>query len=210
MLRAAVQGGSWNAREGEEGETMAETMSGDMSAEILKAVQGLSAQVQGLGAEVQGLGAEVQGLGARMDRLETRVAALGDQTEKLTFRMDTLSAQMRVVTTQVDGLSVQMTELTTRMDKLEGRMDKLEGRMDKLEGRMDKQEGWLGELGKTFYEWGDKLRGQLKQDIQESFRQVHARVDRTDGAVVLMASVLRRPTELGEDLEKRLGELDAH
>ncbi len=48
------------------------------------------------------------------------------------------------------------------------------------------------------------------QDLQEGFRQVHTRVDRTDGTVVLMASVLRRPTELGEDLEKRLGELDAH
>jgi hypothetical protein len=75
---------------------------------------------------------------------------------------------------------------------------------------MAKQEGWMDELGRTFYAWGDKLRGQLKQDLEEGFRQVHARVDRTDGAVVLMASVLRRPTELGEDLEKRLGELDAH
>jgi uncharacterized coiled-coil protein SlyX len=188
-LRVAVQGGSTNAREGEEGETMAETVSGEMGAEILKAVRGL--------------GAEVQGLNARMDKLEARVAALGHQTEKLTMQVDGVNAHMRGLTTQVDGLSVQMRELSTRMDKVEGRVGA-------LEVRMDKQDGLLGELGKTFYEWGDKLRGQLKQDIQEGFRQVNARVDRTDGAVVLMASVLRRPTELGEDLEKRLGELDAH
>jgi chromosome segregation ATPase len=189
MLRVAVQGGSRNAREGEEGETMEETVSGEMGAEILKAVRGL--------------GAEVQGLNARMDKLEARVAALGHQTEKLTMQVDGVNAHMRGLTTQVDGLSVQMRELSTRMDKVEGRVGA-------LEVRMDKQDGLLGELGKTFYEWGDKLRGQLKQDIQEGFRQVNARVDRTDGAVVLMASVLRRPTELGEDLEKRLGELDAH
>jgi len=124
--------------------------------------------------------------------------------------MDWVSTQMRLfssqitsLTTQVDGLSVQMKELTTRMDRVEGRMDR-------LEGRMVKHEGWMDGLGRAFYESGDKLRAQLKQDLQEGFRQVHARVDRTDGAVVLMASVLRRPTELGEDLEKRLGELDAH
>ncbi len=168
---------------------MEETVSGEMGAEILKAVRGL--------------GAEVQGLNARMDKLEARVAALGHQTEKLTMQVDGVNAHMRGLTTQVDGLSVQMRELSTRMDKVEGRVGA-------LEVRMDKQDGLLGELGKTFYEWGDKLRGQLKQDIQEGFRQVNARVDRTDGAVVLMASVLRRPTELGEDLEKRLGELDAH
>jgi uncharacterized coiled-coil protein SlyX len=195
MVRVAVQGGSWNAREGEEGVTMVETVSGDMSAEILKAVQGLGARMDTLEAQVEDLRVQMKGVSTQVDVQSTRVAALGTVQDWVNTRMD-MASQMRELRNQVDGLSVQMKELSTRMDK--------------LEVRMGKQEGWMEGLGNTFHEWGDKLRAQLKQDLQEGFRQVHARVDRTDGAVVLMASVLRRPTELGEDLEKRLGELDAH
>lgn len=116
----------------------------------------------------------------------------------------------------VQGLGVRMDRLEARMDKLEARVGKLEARMDGLEAlvkelrtqvtgldfRMARQERLLEMLGAEFI----KSRDELRADVH----RLNVRIDLTDSTVVLMASVLRRPTELGEDLEKRLRELQTH
>jgi chromosome segregation ATPase len=107
-----------------------------------------------------------------------------------------------------------------RMDKLEARMDKLEAQVTDLDSRMKKQERLMEMLGAEFVKWRDglsrevlQLRGDnqlLLSDLHEGFRRLNARIDLTDGTLVLLAAELRRPRELGEDLEKRLRELHTH
>ncbi|HZH17145.1 MAG TPA: hypothetical protein VE057_22505 [Archangium sp.] len=134
----------------------------------------------------------VQGLGIRMDRFEARM-------DKLEARMDGLEAQVTDLKTQVTDLKTQVTS---------------------LDSRMKRQERLMESLGAEFLKWREGLSGEILQlrgdmqllltDLHEGFRRLNARIDLTDGAVVLMASVLRRPTDLGENLEKRLQELQTH
>lgn len=125
--------------------------------------------------------AAVQGLGVRMDRLEARM-------EKLEARMEKLEAR-------VDGLEAQVKGMSARMDKLEAQVTG-------LDFRMARQERLLEMLGAEFI----KSRDELRADVH----RLNVRIDLTDSTVVLMASVLRRPRDLGEDLEKRLRELQTH
>lgn len=105
--------------------------------------------------------------------------------------------------------------LGVRMDRLEARMDSLESQVKDLQSRMTRQETLMEILGAEFVTWRgevQQLKGevqQLRTEMHEGFRRVNARLDLTDGTVVLMASVLRRPTELGEELEGHLREIGA-
>ena len=92
--------------------------------------------------------------------------------------------------------------LGVRMDRLETRMDRLETQVADLGSRMTRLEGEVQHLREDFR--------QMLTDMQEGFRRLNARDELTAGTVVMMASVLRRPTDLGEDLEKRLRELQPH
>jgi chromosome segregation ATPase len=125
--------------------------------------------------------AAVQGLGVRMDRLEARM-------EGLEARMNGLEAQVTDLRTQVTDLRTQVTDLRTQVTG--------------LDSRMARQERLLEMLGAEFI----KSRDELRADVH----RLNVRIDVTDSTVVLMASVLRRPRELGEDLEKRLRELQTH
>jgi predicted nucleic acid-binding Zn-ribbon protein len=134
----------------------------------------------------------------------------------------------------VQGLAVRMDRLEARMDKLEARMDGLEAQVTglktqvtDLDSRMKRQERLMESLGGEFLKWREGLRGEvwqlrgdvqsirgelqsLRTDMHEGFRRLNARLDLTDGTVVLLAAVLRRPRDLGEDLEKRLRALETH
>lgn len=104
---------------------------------------------------------------------------------------DTLGSDIgNQILAAVQGLGVRMDRLEARMDKLEARMDKLEAQVMDLNSRMTRQERLMEMLGAEFIKWRESLRA--------------------DGTVVLMASVLRRPRDLGEALEKRLQELQTH
>jgi len=164
---------------------MAETIGGDIGTQILNAVQGL---------------------GIRMDRFEARM-------DKLEARMDGLEAQVTDLKTQVTDLKTQVTDLKTQVTDLKTQVTS-------LDSRMKRQERLMESLGAEFLKWREGLSGEILQlrgdmqllltDLHEGFRRLNARIDLTDGAVVLMASVLRRPTDLGENLEKRLQELQTH
>ncbi|MCY1076170.1 hypothetical protein [Archangium lansingense] len=134
----------------------------------------------------------------------------------------------------VQGLGVRMDRLEARMDGLEARMDGLEAQMTDLKtqvtglaSRVTRQENLLEKLGAEFINWREALRGdvyrlggevhclrednrQIRADLHEGFRRLNARLDLTDGTVVLLAAALRRPRDLGEDLEKRLRALETH
>ena len=84
--------------------------------------------------------------------------------------------------------------------------------MDKLEARMDKQEMWMERLGAEFVRFRDEVREDLRQwraEIQEDNRYLKRRVGVTTTTVVLMASVLRGPTEFSAELNTHLSELQA-
>jgi len=164
---------------------MAETIGGDIGLQILQAVQGL--------------GVRMDRLEARMDRLEARVDGLETQVKGLGVRMDRLEARVDGLETQVKGLGV--------------RMDGLETQVKDLGVRMQKQESWMERLGAEFINSREGLRDdvqKLRTEMHEGFRQLKARIELTEEVVVLMASELRRPRELGQDLEKRLRELETH
>ncbi|MFL5351968.1 hypothetical protein [Archangium sp.] len=154
----------------------------------------------------------VEGLGVRMDRLEARMG-------KLEARMEGLEARMGELEARMDGLEVRMGKLEARMDGLEVRMEGLEVRMDKVEtqvkdllSRMTKQEGLMEMLGAEFIKSRDELRGgiqQVRTDMNEGFRRFNARIDLTDGVVVLLAEELRRPRELSEQLQTNLRHIEA-
>ncbi|OJH33880.1 hypothetical protein [Cystobacter ferrugineus] len=126
----------------------------------------------------------VQDLGVRMDRLEAQVNHLG-------VRMDRLEAQVNHLNTRVDAL-------TTRVDG--------------LSARMDKQEKWMERLGAEFVVFREEVRGDIRQwrtEQQEEHRRLKKRLDVTSSTVVLVASVLRGPTEFSVELEAHLSELHA-
>ncbi|KFA89487.1 hypothetical protein [Archangium violaceum] len=127
----------------------------------------------------------VQGLGVRMDRLETQVADLNARMarqEKLT-----------------ESLGIELGRQRVEFESLRAESERRWAESDRQ---------WA-----EFRIWRDGLRGDFKQmlaDMQEGFSRLHARDELTASTVVMMASVLRRPTELGEELEKRLRELQPH
>jgi chromosome segregation ATPase len=178
---------------------MAETMGGDIGMQILQAVQGLGVRMERLEARMDSLGSRMEGLEARMSSLESRV-------EGLEARMDKVEAQVRDLCVRMDKVEAQVRGLCVRMDKMEAQVRD-------LSARMVEQEGWLERLVDEFFKSREELRGQdqnVRTEVTAGVRQAHARIDQTNGTVVLMASVLRRPTELGEELEKRLRELATH
>lgn len=153
----------------------------------------------------------VQALGARMDQLDAKVDKLDTTVGGLVSEVKCLRADMGILRLDVDSLRGRMDKLEVRMGQLEARMGQLEVRMDKQEARMEKQYEWLQRLGAESVGWREELRGELRlvrTEMQDGFRRVNARMDLTDSTVVLMASVLRRPTELGERLEQQLGALE--
>ena len=138
----------------------------------------------------------VQDLGTRMERVEVQVNLLNT-------RMDRLEVQMNHLVTRVDVL-------TGRVDVLTGRVDALTGRVDALTSRMDKQEKWMERLGAEFVHFREEVRGEIRQwrtEMQEDTRRLKKRLEVTSTTVVLMASVLRGPTEFSGELEAHLGEL---
>ncbi|HYO51775.1 hypothetical protein [Archangium sp.] len=167
---------------------MAETMGGDIGVQILQAVKDL---------------------GVRMDRLEARMDRLEARMDRLEARMDGLESQVNDLRTQVNGLTTQVNDLGSRMTRQETLMEILGAEF------INWREGLRGEVRQLRGEV-QQVRTELKADIQqvrtemhEGFRRFKARLDLTDGTVILMASVLRRPTELGEDLESHLREIEA-
>jgi outer membrane murein-binding lipoprotein Lpp len=169
---------------------MEETKGGEIWLQVLQAVQALDARMDKLDARMDKLDARMDKLDARMDKLDAKVDGLGSDVGSLRSVVGCLGADVGIL----------------RLD-----VDSLKGRMDKLESKMDKQHEWLQRLGAESIGWRDELRGEFRQmrmEVQDGFRRVKARIDLTDGAVVLMASVLRRPTELGQELEQRLVELE--
>jgi chromosome segregation ATPase len=155
----------------------------------------------------------VQGLGVRMDRMEAQLTDL--RTEVMDLK------------TQVADLRTEVMDLKTQVADLDSRMVRQEKLTDSLRAELERQwaefltwrEGLHGEFHQLREEF-QQLRGefeslredfkQMLADMQEGFRRLNAQDERTAGAVVMMASVLRRPTDLGEDLEKRLRELQPH
>jgi regulator of replication initiation timing len=126
--------------------------------------------------------------------------------------VDGLRTEVGSLRAEVDGLRTEVGSLRAEVDGLRTEVGSLRDRMDKLEPQMDKQYQWLQRLGAEFIEWRAELKTdirQLRTEMQDGFRRLTARIDLTDGTVVLMASVLRRPTELGEELERHLGALEA-
>jgi chromosome segregation ATPase len=116
----------------------------------------------------------------------------------------------------VQGLGVRMDRLESRMDRLETQVadlrtqvTSLDSRMTSLDSRMTRQEREVQHLRGEVQHLREDFR-QMFTDMQEGFRRLNAQDELTAGTVVLMASVLRRPTDLGEDLEKRLRELQTH
>ncbi|EPX58522.1 hypothetical protein D187_003994 [Cystobacter fuscus DSM 2262] len=140
----------------------------------------------------------VQELGTRMERVEVQVNHLSTRVDALTERVDRLEARM-------DRLEAQVNHLNTRVDALTARMDG-------LSARMDKQEKWMDRLGAEFVVFREDVRGDLRQwraEMQEEHRRLKKRVEVTSTTVVLMASVLRGPTEFSGELEAHLSELHA-
>ncbi|MFE8596650.1 hypothetical protein [Archangium violaceum] len=171
---------------------MAEMIGGDIGTQILNAVQGL---------------------GVRMDRLETQVADLNSRMvrqEKLTESLGIELGRQRVESerrwvesdrrwAESDRRWAESdrhwAEFRTWRDGLRGEFQQLRGEVHELRGEVN------------------QMRGDFRlmlADMQEGFSRLHARDELTASTVVLMASVLRRPTDLGEELEKRLRELQPH
>ena len=171
---------------------MAETIGGDIGTQILNAVQGL---------------------GVRMDRFEARMDKLEARMGKLEARMDGLEARM-------DGLETKVTNLDSRMTRQEKLMEVLGAEFIKwreglradvqhLRGDVQRLDGDVHRLSGEVQSLREDFR-QLRTEMHEGVRRLNARDELTAGAVVMMASVLRRPTDLGENLEKRLQELPTH
>jgi predicted nuclease with TOPRIM domain len=92
---------------------------------------------------------------------------------------------------------------------LDGEVKTLRGEVQELRGEVRRLDGEVKTLrGDVHHLRGDSR--QLLTDLQEGFHRLNAQDELTAGTVVMMASVLRRPTDLGEDLEKRLRELQPH
>jgi chromosome segregation ATPase len=145
----------------------------------------------------------VQDLGTRMERVEVQVNLLGT-------RMERVEVQVNLLSTRMDRLEVRMNHLVTRVDVLTGRVDALTGRVDALTSRMDKQEKWMERLGAEFVHFREEVRGEIRQwrtEMQEDTRRLKKRLEVTSTTVVLMASVLRGPTEFSGELEAHLSEL---
>ncbi|OJT23286.1 hypothetical protein BO221_20705 [Archangium sp. Cb G35] len=171
---------------------MAEMIGGDIGTQILNAVQGL---------------------GVRMDRLETQVADLNSRMarqEKLT-----------------ENLGIELGRQRVELESLRAESDRRWAESDRRWAESDRQwaefRTWRDGMNREFQQLRgevQELRGEVKQmrgdfkqmlaDMQEGFSRLHARDELTAGTVVMMASVLRRPTDLGEELEKRLRELQPH
>ena len=103
-------------------------------------------------------------------------------------------------------------DLSTRVDRLEAQVNHLSTRMDGLSARMDKQEKWMDRLSAEFVVFREEVRGDIRQwrvELQEDHRRLKKRLDVTSSTVVLMASVLRGPTEFSGELEAHLSELHA-
>jgi predicted RNase H-like nuclease (RuvC/YqgF family) len=171
---------------------MAEMIGGDIGTQILNAIQGL---------------------GVRMDRLETRVSDLDSRmarqeklTESLGARLESL--EIRFLTWR-DGLNGEVQQLRRDVQRLGGDVQRLGGDVQRLGGDVQRLGGDVLKLRGEVQHQREDFR-QLFADMQEGFRRLNARNEFTAGAVVMVASVLRRPTELGEDLEKRLRELQTH
>ncbi|WNG59712.1 hypothetical protein F0U59_37090 [Archangium gephyra] len=178
---------------------MAEMIGGDIGSQILNAVQGL---------------------GVRMDRLETQVADLNSRMarqEKLTESLGIELERQRV------ELGRQRVESERRWVESDRRWAESDRRWAESDRRWDEFRTWRDGLRGEFQQLRgevQELRGEVNQmrgdfrqmlaDMQEGFSRLHARDELTAGTVVLMASVLRRPTDLGEELEKRLRELQPH
>ena len=147
----------------------------------------------------------VQDLGARMEREEAQVNHLSTRVDALTARVDRLEAQINHLSTRVDAL-------TARVDRVEVQVNHLNTRMDGLSARMDKQEKWMERLAAEFLHFREQVRGDIRQwrvELQEDHRRLKKRLDATATTVVLMASVLRGPTEFSVELEANLSELRA-
>jgi predicted nucleic acid-binding Zn-ribbon protein len=219
---------------GEEEEAMAETMGADTGLQILQAVQGLGVRMEALEVRMEALEVRMDKVEARMEALEVRIEKVEEQVRDLGVRMEKVEAQVRDLGVRMGKVEAQVRDLGVRMGKVEAqvrdlgvRMGKVEEqvrslfvRMDKVEAQVNglgtqtvEQQMWLERLVGEFFKSRDELRGQDQQvrtELSAGVRQAHARITQTNGTVVLMASVLRRPTELGEELEKRLRELETH
>ncbi|WNG24822.1 hypothetical protein F0U62_12995 [Cystobacter fuscus] len=147
---------------------------------------------------------------------ETMGDALGLQilraVQELGTRMERVEVQVNHLSTRVDALTERVDRLEARMDRVEAQVNHLNTRMDGLSARMDKQEKWMDRLSAEFVVFREDVRGDLRQwrtELQEDHRRLKKRVDVTSSTVVLMASVLRGPTEFSVELEAHLSELHA-
>lgn len=154
----------------------------------------------------------VQELGVRMERVEVQVNHLSTRVDALTARVDRLEAQVSVLSTRVEQVEAQVNHLSTRVERVEAQVNLLNTRMDGLSARMDKQEKWMERLAAEFLHFREEVRGDIRQwrvELQEDHRRLKKRLDDTATTVVLMASVLRGPTEFSVELEAHLSELHA-
>jgi chromosome segregation ATPase len=196
---------------------MVETRGDELGLQILRAVQDLGmrmerveVQVNLLGTRMERVEVQVNLLSTRMDRLEVRMNHLVTRVDALTERVDALTERVDVLTERVDVLTGRVDALTERVDVLTGRVDVLTGRVDALTSRMDKQEKWMERLGAEFVHFREEVRGEIRQwrtEMQEDTRRLKKRLEVTSTTVVLMASVLRGPTEFSGELEAHLSEL---
>ncbi|WNG15342.1 hypothetical protein [Cystobacter fuscus] len=170
---------------------MAETMGDALGLQILRAVQEL---------------------GTRMERVEVQVNHLSTRVDALTERVDRLEVRMDRLEERMDRLEAQVNHLSTRVERVEAQVNHLNTRVDGLSARMDKQEKWMERLAAEFLHFREEVRGDIRQwrvELQEDHRRLKKRLDATATTVVLMASVLRGPTEFSVELEANLSELHA-
>lgn len=126
----------------------------------------------------------------------------GDIGTQILNAVQGLGVRMDRLETQVADLRMQVTLLDSRMMRQERETQQLRGDVQRLGGDVQTLSGKVQHLRGDFQ--------QLLADMQEGFRRLNARDELTASTVVLMASVLRRPTDLGEELENRLRELQRH
>jgi chromosome segregation ATPase len=141
--------------------------------------------------------------------VETRGDELGLQILRA---VQELGTRMERVEAQVNHLSTRMDRLEARMERVEAQVNHLSTRVDGLSARMDKQEKWMERLAAEFLHFREQVRGDIRQwrvELQEDHRRLKKRLDATATTVVLMASVLRGPTEFSVELEANLSELRA-
>jgi chromosome segregation ATPase len=185
---------------------MAEMIGGDIGMQILNAIQGVGVRLDRLETQVSDLRTEVSGLRMEVSALDSRMVRQETLTESLGARLESLETEFR---TWREGVRGEIQQLREEVGELRGAVQQLREEVGELRSEVKELRSEVKELRGEVQHQREDFR-QLFADMQEGFRRLNARNEFTAGAVVMVASVLRRPTELGEDLEKRLRELQTH